>query len=83
MSEYPEYDNYIRGVWIVAVPVFLAGWGHAIAHDGFFLGAGLGWISAGFLAGYRRISLAAFRVPYRYCDPWVRGDHFFWRTTHP
>lgn len=35
---------------VVGVFVFLAGWIYAIANFGFFLGVGLGWIPALFIA---------------------------------
>jgi len=44
-------DEFPRGIDIfVAFLAFLAGWVYAIATYGFFLGGGLGWIPAAFLA---------------------------------
>ncbi len=81
-EEYDELRWYFRGAWIVGIPVFLVGWGYAVAHYGFFLGAGLGWIPAAFLgaiagflwpliatlAGAGVVAIAAITL---------------WRITHP
>lgn len=45
MTDFPEPIDFL-----VAGAVFIAGWIYAIVSYGFFLGVGLGWIPAIFLA---------------------------------
>lgn len=43
-STISQKNYYDIGFWITAVIAFIACWIYAIAHYGFFLGVGLGWI---------------------------------------
>lgn len=43
-------DYYWNGFWITAIITFIGCWIYTIAHYGFFLGLGLGWIPSLFIA---------------------------------
>lgn len=43
-------DSYLSGLFLVGIPTFLGCWVYAIYEYGFFLGVGLGWLPAMFIA---------------------------------